>query len=212
MSNPECYPTNTTLNTYLSALDITIIKEMYPTSSQLKGCHTTTSTDGAVSHNNPRRIEVADADDQSPSLVIAIGLSSLHVEPNSNVRIRSTITDIGTENFTVHIDSWADTKFNRGGCNWLETVEGSCFRVGQFNTTDCPGWNDNDRKHEASKDVVFDRKFKDDPTIVVWLHWIDTNKAHDTIVKTYATDITPTGFKIHVDSSGNCVLYSGGAT
>lgn len=211
MSNPDCYKTNTILNSYLSVLDVAIIKEMYPPSAQSKGCHTT-STDGPVRHKNPTRIEVTDADDQSPTLVIAIGLSSLHVEANSNVRIRSSVTDIGIQDFILHIDSWADTKFNRAGFNWLETVEGSCFRVGQFNTIKCRGWDDKNRKPEASIDVVFDRKFKDAPTIVVRLNWIDTDKAHDTIVKTYATHITPTGFKIHVDSSGDCVMYSGGAT
>lgn len=216
MENPDCLgnPPNTNDNTDLSILDKRTIAEMYPAVSQSTGRFVTSvlPINGTRRLQNPRNIAVTNPDDQSPPPKVAVGLSSLHIRAGSNVRIRTSVDDIKIEDFDIHIDTWFDTSFNYAACNWLESRSDSAIQVGSFNTMQCYEWNDRNRPKTASFDVQFAQKFKVVPTVVLWLNWLDTDKAHDTSVKAYATDVGLDGFKIHVESFGNCTMYSGGAS
>lgn len=216
MTNPECTKDSkgTHENFDLSELDKRTIKEMYPLGGPQTGRFSTPTilTTSKRLHQNPRNILVSKPDEHSPPPKIAVGLSSLNVGAGSNVRIRTSADNIGIEDFFLHVDTWGDTKFDYAACNWLETPYGSCFQIGSFNTMERRPWNALNPPAETEADVKFKDSFNVIPKIVVWLNWIDTNKAHDTSVKAYATDITVSGFKIHVDTWGDCIMSSGGAS
>lgn len=216
MLNPECTADSagTHDNYDLSRFDKRIIGEMYPTIALATGRFATPSIQSGTPRllQHPRNILVAKPDRHSPAPNIAVGLSSLHVKADSNVRIRTSVDNIKQASYDLHIDTWANTKFNYAACNWLETPHSSYFQVGSWNTMERRAWNVRNPPATTTADIKFKRAFDEIPTIVVWLNWIDTNRGHDTCIKAYVTDPSPDGFKIHIETWGDCILYSGGAS
>lgn len=216
MLNPECvgHSAGTLENHKLSPSDIRTIKEMYPPDASNTGRFSTSSIPfpSPRLHQNPCSVPVALHVRSDLPPLVAVGLSSLHIVAGSNVRIRTSADNIARESYVLHIDTWANTNFDYAACNWFEAADGSRFQIGSFNTLQCRPWDAKDSPAETSANVEFKTEFDVIPTIVVWLNWIDTNKDHDTSVKAYATDITANGFKIHVDTWGDCVMSSAGAS
>lgn len=140
---------------------------------------------------------------------ITVGLTSLHVDASTNVRIRTNVQLVTADNFMIHLDSWYDTILRAAGTTWLDTTVDNDFQVGSFNTSECRNWNEPELT--ASKYVEFATAFKEIPTIVVCLNWIDVENSCDTIIKAYPSKIGLTGFTIHIDTSDDSILYSGGA-
>lgn len=202
----------TNANDDLSQYDKYLIAEIYPPDVS----HSNRFVTSRINHSGPHRLKnptsvlLSNHDHHSPSPKIAVGLTSLNVEVGSNIRVRANADEPERSNMIIHLDSWFDTKLEAAGCTWLETPHSSCLQVGIFNTMECRSWTR--PAPEASKDMKFATDFTKEPTVVVWLNWIDTDRNYDTRIKAYASDITLTGFKIHVDTSGDCVLYSGGVS
>lgn len=212
---PASWTTNgrgTNANQDLSRLDKYLISEIYPRdatqSSRFETPRIADTTHRRLTY--PTTVTLASVDRHSPPPKIAVGLTSLSVAVDSNVRVRTKADKPERTNVIIHLDSWSNTKLQSAGCTWFETAHGSYFQTGTFNTMACRDWNK--PAVSAEKAITFATAFTAAPTIVVWLNWIDTNRSHDTSVKAYTTHVTATGFTIHIDSANGCVLYSGGAT
>jgi hypothetical protein len=144
---------------------------------------------------------------------VAVGLEMLDLEQDRNIRIKASATNIRSDNFTLAIDSWADTIMYSAGCSWLELGAGTDdIQTGVFRTTDIRPWHEVQERNEQR--VTFDRSFADNrpPKVVVWLSALDMDKGFNWRAKAYASDITARGFTVHVDSWEETKLYSAWVT
>lgn len=143
-----------------------------------------------------------------PSLVV--GLSELDLGSNDNIRIRSYASDVQKDRFRINVDSWENTKLFCGGCSWLEVEANDLdFQFGQYNTLEDHPWYE--PRTYNSRYIAFPRAYSTPPQVVVFFTTLDMN--HDTHwhVKTFATNVTATGFTIHIETWDGSVLYSGEA-
>ena len=68
------------------------------------------------------------------------------------------------------------------------------------------------RTPETSKAITFSKPFVAPPGIPLGLNYLDLGNKANIRIKAYTSDITPNGFRIHVDSWSNTVLFAGGAS
>lgn len=96
-------------------------------------------------------------------------------------------------------------------CTWLEVeADDPHFQFGSYSTQE---------HHLAKKPVranshliVFARPYDTPPCVIIWLASFDIPSNNHWRIRTYASEITATGFRIHIDTWGDTVLNSGGAT
>lgn len=142
---------------------------------------------------------------------IAIGLTSVDMSCAANVRIKSYADHITYQGFQLHLDAWADTTLYSAGCSWLEVApDETTFQFGTFNTMEDHPWNQPQAK--TSRKISFSRPFSAPPKVVVWINGFDMSNAHGWRLKIAASDVTATGFTIHIDTWADSILYFAGAT
>lgn len=142
---------------------------------------------------------------------IPIGLNSIHLCKFFNVRIKSYASGIRDDRVEMHLDSWDDTYLFSAGCTWLEVeADDPDFQFGTYSTLDNQIGGQWQQKN--SHQVEFARAYSAPPQVVVWLSGFDMRRGKAWKVKTYVSDVTSTGFKIHIDTWEDTVLYSGTAT
>lgn len=142
---------------------------------------------------------------------VAVSLTALDLSYQANVRIRAFADQITQQGFQMHADAWADTVLYSAGCSWLEVAPNDpLFQCGQFNTMEDHPWNR--PQLQTSRQISFARPYATPPKVVVWLNSLDMSNGHNWRVKVYVTDVTTTGFTIHVDTWADTILYSAGAT
>ncbi|KAH8148317.1 uncharacterized protein LAJ45_07770 [Morchella importuna] len=143
---------------------------------------------------------------------VAIGLTALDVSANHDLRICAYVDRLAEDSFVVHLDSWGSTELLAASATWLDVAaDDPHFQVGSFDTIEIQ--SSEQPEQAISKRIDFERTFADSPPIVlVWLNSVHANKSHNTRVKVYTSDIDKQGFTIHVDTWGDSILYSGGAS
>jgi len=142
---------------------------------------------------------------------LPIGLNMLNVGNTSFVRIHSHASNVKNDRFNINVNTWADTKLYEGGCTWLEIGENNTdFQFGTFNTLEDYSWDDPQTHH--TRLITFPRPYSAPPRMVVWLTVLEMRNTSDWRVKTYETNVTKTGFTIHIESLGDSVLNFGTAT
>ena len=141
---------------------------------------------------------------QPPGL--SLGLNYLDLGNESNVRIQAYASDITSNGFRVHVDSWSDTTLHAGGVSWLNlTSDHLECQHGQFRA---PA---DARSRLFSHDIPFARPFVSPPKVVVFFNALDLDKETNLRLKTYATNISSTGFTIHIESWHTTVAYGAAA-
>ena len=134
---------------------------------------------------------------------IPLGLNYLDLGNEANIRINAYTSDITSDGFRVHIDSWWDTTLHAGGASWLNLPPDHLeYQHGQF------GAHANTRL--SLQRITFEHPFVSMPKVVVFLNMLDLDKTFAWRIKTYATDIDCRGFTIHIETWDNTVAY--GAT
>ncbi|KAL0634981.1 hypothetical protein Q9L58_006099 [Maublancomyces gigas] len=103
------------------------------------------------------------------------------------------------------------TKLSDAGTSWLDITSSDWqpdFRHGTFMTLDTH-FNGSLRFENAFV-VTFETPFMAPPKVVVWLGGIEMHMNEAWRVKTYSSDVTKTGFILHIDSwDGSMVLTAG---
>jgi hypothetical protein len=137
---------------------------------------------------------------------LSLGLNYLDLGNESNVRIKAYASDITSNGFRVHVDSWSDTTLHAGGVSWLNLASDCLeYQHGQFSTpTDA-------HSRLFSHDITFARRFVSPPKLIVFFNALDLDKETNCRIKTYATNVSGTGFTIHIESWHNTVVYGASA-
>uniref|UniRef100_A0A4E9E819 Peptidase metallopeptidase domain-containing protein n=1 Tax=Gibberella zeae TaxID=5518 RepID=A0A4E9E819_GIBZA len=143
--------------------------------------------------------------DKPPSM--AVGLNWLDVGNNANIRVSAYADNIKQGSATLHIDSWADTTMYSAACVALQVADNDPdFQVGKFSTSDDHPWNKPQQK--TSRRINFAREFKGTPKVVVWLSLLDMDKNRNWRVLATASDVSPQGFTMNIDTWADTILYA----
>ncbi|KAK6541136.1 hypothetical protein TWF694_008508 [Orbilia ellipsospora] len=139
---------------------------------------------------------------------LALGLTRLDVSRDHNICVGAFPGKIMTNAFEVQITAWGYTVLYAGACQWFEAARGDFdYQCGKFSTMDDHPWNKPQTK--TSYNITFPRTYDQPPVVVVWLNELNLAKEKNWRIKTYATEVTATGFRIHIDTWHDSVLYCG---
>ncbi|KAJ7257181.1 hypothetical protein B0H12DRAFT_1201965 [Mycena haematopus] len=143
---------------------------------------------------------------------VLVYLKEIDAGNGSSVRVKTYVTDIDAKGFTVHIDTWADTKLYSAIASWVAYPEDKDYIAsGRANTMDVRAWN-KPQLHN-SKAIKFDfggTAFWKDPQVFLGLNFIDIASSKNLRIKAYGSDISAEGFTWHLDSWCDTILYSAG--
>ncbi|KAM5531017.1 hypothetical protein V8D89_015344 [Ganoderma adspersum] len=143
--------------------------------------------------------------DSPPKLVV--GLNSLDVGKDANIRVIAFADNISTSSANVHIDAWSDTDLYSAGCAWFPVPsDDPDFQVGEFSTTEDHPVQNPQRK--TSGWITFERAYASPPKVVVCLNELDMDRGKNWRVKATTTHVTTRGFILHLDTWSDTVLYS----
>lgn len=142
---------------------------------------------------------------------LPLGLTELDIDREADIRINTTTAFVTRESFQINIDSWADTVLYSGGCSWIEIApEDNDLQWGQFDTQEDHPWDQ--PQATTTTYITFPRPYAAPPHVVVWLNALAMSNAANWRVNAYATNISQTGFALHINTWADSVLYSAGAT
>ncbi|KAJ7257183.1 hypothetical protein B0H12DRAFT_1015479 [Mycena haematopus] len=143
---------------------------------------------------------------------VLVYLKEIDAGNGSSVRVKTYVTDIDAKGFTVHINTWADTKLYSAIASWVAYPEDKDYIAsGRANTMDVRAWN-KPQLHN-SKAIKFDfggTAFWKDPQVFLGLNFIDIASSKNLRIKAYGSDISAEGFTWHLDSWCDTILYSAG--
>lgn len=168
-----------------------------PTSWDLKG-HTTKSVRFRVPYSARPAIPVA--------------LMWLDIGNNHNARVECTSKRITQTRFELDILTWSGTQLYEASCAWLELgPRHRDFQSGTFNTEEYRPWWRNPEGNNT-RQIIFSHPYEVAPKVVVWLSRIDLGSDNNWRIRAFATDITRTGFTLHIDTWGGSKLFTAGAS
>ncbi|KAL8886569.1 MAG: hypothetical protein Q9215_005748 [Flavoplaca cf. flavocitrina] len=144
---------------------------------------------------------------------IPIGLTSLDIGHEHNIRLSATATDITPQNFNTSLNAWADTVLYGASLTYLEAgPDFDYLQTGTFSTTEVSPWQDH--KQQNSKRITFEKPFEGQasPNVIVWLTMVDFANNKNWRIKSYVTDVDTKGFTAHIDSWADTVMYQAAIT
>ena len=137
---------------------------------------------------------------------LLMGLNYLDIGNEANIRIKVYASDISSNGFRVHIDSWSDTTLHAGGASWFKLAPDRLeYQHGQFSA------RSNARSRLSSCRITFARPFGSLPKVIVFFNMLDLDKKFAWRIKAYATDIDCRGFTIHIETWGDTLLHGAAA-
>jgi len=161
--------------------------------------------------NEPRTLNFLEKPIPGHDMDFPIGLNWLDIDRKGNIHIKSYTDSVTPTSVKVHLDAWAETTLYSAGCTWMDISSNDRdFQWGQFSTSEDHPWTKPQAK--TSRHISFAKPYAAVPKVVVWLCSISMQNTTTWRVKAYATDVSTTGFTIHIDSWADTVLFSGGAT
>lgn len=138
---------------------------------------------------------------------VVVGLRAVDIGCHANIRVNAYPNEIQRDCFKIHLDTWQETTLYGGGCSWLAIeADDRDFQYGSYHTREDHEWTD-PQIHNTRK-ITFKRRYSAVPKVVVWLNVIDLDANITWRIKTYASDVTATGFTIHIDTWSDSILYT----
>ncbi|KAG8983579.1 hypothetical protein FRB94_007504 [Tulasnella sp. JGI-2019a] len=143
---------------------------------------------------------------RNSDVALPIGINFIDLNCNAHLRVRAYADNYKASSATIHTEPWAGNVLNAGGCTWLEVGNNDRdFQHGVFSTTDDHPWDK--PQLVTSRDILFNRAFAQPPNIVCWINSFAIDHEVRCRVKTYAKDITRTGFTLYISTWEDSLLY-----
>ena len=145
----------------------------------------------------------------SPYRAPPLGLNCVDVG-SGNARITTYTSNPNPGGFNIHIDTWGDTKLHTGGCTIFdEALYDLDYSFGSFDTKDV--YPADSPQRCSSKYIRFLQLHAEPPRVVVWLTGFDIHgpEGQSYIIRTYASEISRSGFRVHIDTWGDAKLHVG---
>ncbi|KAG0641499.1 hypothetical protein HOY80DRAFT_721599 [Tuber brumale] len=138
---------------------------------------------------------------------LPLGLNSLDIRNDTNIRVVATASEITKESFKARISTWGDTTLYSAGASWLEVSPSHLeYQTGELSTQDDHPWNK--PQLLTSRRINFDRPFVTPPKVIVFLKELDMDKTKVCRVVAKVSGIDRNGFTIHIDTWRDSILYS----
>lgn len=135
---------------------------------------------------------------------VAIGLTMLDISNEAGVRIGASVTNISSNQFTIHVGTWANSVIYNAAMSWLALdADNPYFQIGVFDSRHVRPWN---KPGNVIHRVNFSRTFESQPKVVVGIRRLDIS--NNWRFRVYATDIDTKGFTIHAITWGGTILSS----
>lgn len=156
-----------------------------------------------------RRINFAKPFSVPPKVVT--WLQALDMSKDKHWRIRVYATDIDSNGFTVHADTWGDSILFMAGVTWLAyPADRPGVTSGKFDTQEVRPWNK--PQHENSGFKSFDTTFSKTPKVIMALDFLDYDHSKNLRVRVSTSSVTNTGINWHLASWGDSIMYTTGAS
>lgn len=143
--------------------------------------------------------------------LIAMGFTALDISNGTNVRIFASASNITQTSAYLHLNSWSDTRLYSTAIVWYAVPPDDPYvQTGRFATLDDHPVDK--PQQNTSRRITFARPYASPPRVVVWLNELDLWSGANWRVSATASDVTPTGFTLHLDTWADSVLYQAAAS
>ena len=146
---------------------------------------------------------------QPPKVIV--WFNELHMSSQNNWRCKAFVTNITTDAFIIHIETWATTTLYDAAVSWIAYPSNRPnIASGSFNTMDVRPWF---FPRTNTKGVAkFDKPFGSTPRVLAALNWLDMGNWNDLRLKLTISDVNSKGLTWHLDTWDSSILYSAGAS
>jgi len=142
---------------------------------------------------------------------VIVWLNEFHMSNGANWRCKAYVTDITADSFVIHINAWASTTLYSARASWIAYPYNSPnIASGSFNTMDVRPWYIPRKKNKGSAE--FHRTFESIPRVFAAVNWLDIANRKNLRLKLEIGDVSAKGLNWHLDTWGDAVLYSAGAS
>ncbi len=162
--------------------------------------------------NDPSSVHVEfDRPFVTPPKVVTF-LNYIGLDKSKGWRLKTSATNIDVNGFTLNIEAWGDTILYTAQAGWIAYPEDETHIYStSVNTQEVRP--SNQPRATQSRTVTFqDVEFWKKPDVFVALNSIDIDNKADLRVRAYVDNVSQQEFTWHIDSWGDTVLYSAGAS
>lgn len=137
---------------------------------------------------------------------LSVGFNLLDIGKTDNVRVEAQAQNIRANTFDIRIHTWGGPLLRDVGCTWLEVpTNDPDFQTGTYATIEDHSHLNPQSIH--TRVITFPRAYLSSPRVVVWLNLLDLPVNLNRCLKAYETNVTATGFTMHIDTWADSVLY-----
>ena len=143
---------------------------------------------------------------------VVVFFNYIDLDKNRNWRLKTTAEDIDVSGFTLSIETWGDTVLHGAQACWIAYPEERehIFST-SVNTMDVRPWYV--PQVEQNGEIEFDGvEFWKTPSVFIALNSFDIDCEANFRINAFVHDVSETGLVWHLDSWGDTILYSAGAS
>ena len=144
--------------------------------------------------------------------IVVVFFNCIELDRSRNWRLKTTATDIDTDGFTLHIDTWWDTIFYAARVGWIAYPNN---KGNIFNTSVSTGLfpHPGRQGYRHSSELSFRAlEMPSVPSVFIALNHLDIDCKAGLRINAYVDSISSTGLTWHIDSWNDTIVYSVGAT
>ncbi|KAF5246292.1 hypothetical protein FAUST_1409 [Fusarium austroamericanum] len=197
-------------NTRLSKGDKEWIANNYPAwSSDIGHFSTLQVRSFDTSNSDPVQQDMAFEPSYAEPPRVAVGLSWLDLDYNTDICVKATAEDVSTDHFTVGITPGTGSNVYSAACSWLEaSASEPDIKIGQWDLTPELISKAKPSGAKISASIKFDQRFdrSEMPIVVAWFTGLSLGKDSPWRVKTYITGISQFKFQLHVEAGSDTDL------
>lgn len=154
--------------------------------------------------NFPRRYS-------KPPMVV-VWLAAFDIKHDKNWRVKTYATSVTATSFTIHVDTWGDTVLYSATASWVAyPADKPDIFCGSFNTTDMRPC-DSPQLRNSGYVEFGNNTFFAPPRTILAINSIDICCKRNLRLELKASSINDFGMTWHINSWGDTILYSAGAS
>ncbi|KAG8798813.1 hypothetical protein FRC16_006507 [Serendipita sp. 398] len=151
-----------------------------------------------------RRITFSRPFDQPPRVVVT--LSALDMEAGRDCRVVVRATDIESDGFVIHIDTWDDSVLHMAKADWFAyPVDRKDIVTGTLTGLDSSG-----KKRNHIGTIDFDGELSKIPNVFVGINMLDVGCEASLRVSAFVDSVSTTGMTWRIETWGDTLLYGAG--
>ena len=144
--------------------------------------------------------------------IVVVFFNCIELDKSCTRRLKTTATDIDTNGFTLHIDTWMDTILYAARVGWIAYPgrnEGGIY-CASVNTGDIMPMERRLRIRESGG-VSFGAPMRSAPSVFIALNYLDIDCSEASLrINAYVDNVSTTQLTWHIDSGDDTVVHSAG--